>query len=1022
MQEQAGAGFWLSPQQAHLWLAGQQGGSYNAISVIELDGAVEPAAVRTALDQVIARHEVLRTLLQRVPGVKVPFQVVQPEGTVDWDADIPAEFDELLDRERNRKFDLERGPALHALLAGSRLVLTLPAIFSDGPSLLILAGDIRSILKGEALPEAAIRYVQFAQWQRDLLEADEEGDGAAGQDFWKKSAASAPPVPVLPGELAAVYTGPRKSVSLQVATPLLRQMETVAAAHATTLAEVLLGAWEALVWRLTGQPQFRIAVFSAGREYEELRNACGLIGKSLPVTARFEGDLRFSDLVRQAHAGIAEAAGWQEYYAPEDSAAIAFDYAELPAGVLHQEACSEPSKLKLSAQRSGDNLTFTLHFDAARLESAAVQEWGGYLLTLLAAAATDPRTLVSRLPMLSEAQRYRLLTEWNRTEAEYPRKSCIHELFEEQAALTPDRPAVQFEDEELTYRELNERSNQLAHALRAAGVGADSRVGLCVDRGTGVAVALLAILKAGGAYVPVSADHPKARLAQQLNGAAAVVMESKFLAQIPETGGPVLCLDRDSDAWSGQPRSNPERIAAPDNLAYVIFTSGSTGVPKGVAVRHRNLVNYATFIQRLLELDRHPEALQFATVSTFSADLGNTCVFPSLISGGCLHIIAQDTASDSQKLRSYTARYPVDVLKIVPSHLAAILEGGGRDVLPRRYLITGGEALTPRLVAKVAASGAGCEIVNHYGPTETTVGSLTLRLKDYDSQSATAQTIPIGRPVANTRVYILDAQREPVPVGVTGELYIAGAGVTAGYLNQPERTDERFLPDPFAGDGRMYRTGDLARYLPDGNVEFLGRADDQVKIRGFRIELGEIEAALSRQPNVKQAFVMAREDESDDKRLVAYVVGQADSAHLRTALRDDLPEYMIPTAVVVLPKLPLNANGKIDRLALPLPEQAAPAHAYVAPRTPTEAAVASVWETVLRRERIGVDDDFFQIGGHSLLATQIASRLREKLKAPVAVRLMFDHATIAALAAAIDNLQDEADDDAEMDIIPIGRR
>src|SRR5581483_1685219 len=395
---------------------------------------------------------------------------------------------------------------------------------------------------------------------------------------------------------------------------------------------------------------------------------------------------------------------------------------------------------------------------------------------------------------------------------------------------------------------------------------------------------------------------------------------------MPEFSGTTLCLDRDQKLWSAEPGTNPPATTTPENLVYVIYTSGSTGVPKGVAVRHRNLVNYTEFITRRLELEKDSDGLNFATVSTIGADLGNTCIYPALASGGCLHVISYEVSTDPQRFAEYCEKYPVDVLKIVPSHLAALLHSPeAKSLLPNKFLITGGESLTAKLLDRIAELGARCEILNHYGPTETTVGSLTLRLNEYDRKNSS--TIPIGRPTANTQVYILDAEQQPVPVGVVGELYIAGAGVTAGYLNQPERTAERFLPNPFGNDSnaKMYRTGDLARYDEAGRVEFLGRGDDQVKIRGFRIELGEIEAVLAKHAAVKQAAVLAKEDERGDKRLVGYVVAHREHTvscdELKAYLQQQLPDYMVPSAIVQLAKIPLTANGKIDRQALPAPEQ-----------------------------------------------------------------------------------------------------
>jgi acyl-coenzyme A synthetase/AMP-(fatty) acid ligase/acyl carrier protein len=461
-----------------------------------------------------------------------------------------------------------------------------------------------------------------------------------------------------------------------------------------------------------------------------------------------------------------------------------------------------------------------------------------------------------------------------------------------------------------------------------------------------------------------------------------------------------------------------------------------------VAVRHRNLVNYADFIVKRLDLSEHPEGLQFATVSTLGADLGNTCIYPSLISGGTLHIIAYETSTDARALAEYVKKYPIDVLKIVPSHLQALVqsEDAGK-LLPRKYLIFGGETLTPKLLEKIEALKPSCEILNHYGPTETTVGSLTLKLKEYDWRKAGLMSIPIGRPIQNTQVYVLDANLEPVPIGVVGELYIAGAGVTAGYLGLAEKTSERFIPNPFATDAApgvgqtMYRTGDLARYGVDGNIEFLGRGDDQVKIRGFRIELGEIEAVLARHAAVKQVVVLAREDSSGEKRLLAYVVAnrEASSAgsssgvvtgeELRTYLKQQVPDYMVPQAVMVLAKLPLNANGKIDRQELPEPEQAQAARAYIAPRTETEKTIVAIWAEVLRREpgQISVEDNFFDLGGHSLLATQVISRVRERFSVEVPMRAMFDQPLVRGLAQTVEQAKSAGRDGDEVAIARVSR-
>jgi amino acid adenylation domain-containing protein len=699
---------------------------------------------------------------------------------------------------------------------------------------------------------------------------------------------------------------------------------------------------------------------------------------------------------------------------------------------------SERFKLRLQVVRRGTELMLEFHYDAARFDRSAVERIAGYYQNLLAAALANPATAVARLPLLSETERRQVLFAWNDTTTVYPADECLHELFEQQAARVPDKVAVRCGEQALSYRELNERSNQLAHYLRKQGVGPDARVGLCLDRSVSMLVAVLGILKAGGAYVPLNADNPPARLKQQLEGAKALITESKLAGQMPEFSGPTVVIDREEKLWASESKSNPTVNTTPENLVYVIFTSGSTGVPKGVAVRHRNLVNYADFICKKLDLDQHAEGLQFATVSTLGADLGNTCIYPALISGGSLHILPHETATDPRQFAAYTAQHPIDVLKIVPSHLQALLQSTSDEatrILPRKYLVTGGEALTPKLLEKITSLNPSCEILNHYGPTETTVGSLTLELKSYDWKNAGLATIPIGRPIQNTQTYILDRNLEPVPVGVTGELYVAGAGVTAGYLGQPDKTAERFVQNPFSSDpsAKMYRTGDLARYGEDGNIEFLGRGDDQVKIRGFRIELGEIEAVLTQHPAVKQAVVLARASDSnnnDDKRLLAYVVLQREatsagnrhnavtSEALRQHLQQHVPDYMVPQAVMLLAKLPLNANGKLDRQALPEPEQAASQKAYVAPRTPTEQTIAEVWAEVLRRDKskISAEDNFFDLGGHSLLATQVVSRLRQRFLVEIPMRAIFDWPSISGLAEAVDQAQPTPSETQEISI------
>src|SRR5580700_7571150 len=1035
------AGFRLSTQQERL--CSQQAGNTSAFWAeceLLVEGPLDAAKMQAAISSVVQRHEILRTVFQRQTGLKLPFQVILESSDFAWQASDLTGLDESSQREqlhklvgnRDAKFDLEQGPVVHvvlATLASSQhsLVLSLPALCADLRAMQNLAGEIARAYVGRLDDSADVmQYADVAEWQQELLASEET---KTGRDYWRDYGRN-----LDFSSLDSALSGfERKSAAEFFPGVVVKQLELPQLASLTNepLQDFLLAAWHVFLSRMTSRPGVIVGCQFDGRNYPELANTLGVLCKYLPHESVCSDATTFRSVLEQVQHDRDDFRNWQDSFSWSNAGLpagldqgptlpLAFDFAELPSSqavgdlkftTLRQQADCEQFKLKLSVRRQGDRLWLEFYFDLGCLDRSTVKRWASHFLTLLASAVANPERLTSRLPLLDLRERQEFLEDWNQTASDYPRDRCIHQLFEAQVERTPDLPALRYAGECLTYRQLNEQANQLAHYLQSKGVQNDSLVGLCVDRSTGMLVALLAILKAGGAYVPLSADQPKPRLAQQLAGVSAVVTEGKFECLMPAFGGPVVLLDRDSEQWSQQPIVNPQPVTNPESLGYVIYTSGSTGTPKGVAVRHCNLVNYTSFVQRRLELEKCPEPLHFATVSTLGADLGNTCIYPSLISGGCLHVIAHDVAAYSQRFREYMARYPVDVLKIVRSHLMALLNaGGGKEVLPRKHLVTGGEALTIPLMEKIVAAGGSCEVLNHYGPTETTVGSLTLRLNEYDWRNSTAQTVPIGRPIANTRVYVLDTQGEPVPIGVAGELFIAGDGVTAGYVNQPDRTAERFLPEQLGPDPneKMYRTGDLVRYLPDGNIEFLGRVDDQVKIRGFRIELGEIESVLLRHGGVKQAAVLAVADERGDKSLVAYVVGAAGPDELRSYLRGQLPDYMLPSTSVELPRFPLNANGKIDRQALPKPEAVQAAQKEpVSPRTPSEEVIAAIWADVLKRDGVGVEDNFFEIGGHSLLATQIASRLREHFSIPVAVRTVFEAPTIAELARRLDNARRE---------------
>ncbi len=606
---------------------------------------------------------------------------------------------------------------------------------------------------------------------------------------------------------------------------------------------------------------------------------------------------------------------------------------------------------------------------------------------------------------LTDAQRHKLLVEWNNTTREYPQDKCIHRLFEEQVERTPDAIAVVFEEEQLTYRDLNQRANCLAHHLKTFGVGSEVLVGICVERSSEMIVSLLGILKAGGAYLPLDPALPQESLAFRLQDAQVpILLTQKGLlkgedAQVQT----VLYLDADWEIIAQESEANPKSEVIPENLAYVLYTSGSTGQPKGVAIEHRQILNYLYAILDKLQL---PTGASFATVSTFAADLGNTAIFPALCTGGCLHIVSQERATDPKALAEYFGHHPIDCLKITPAHLATLLASKAfSSIVPRQCLVLGGEAASWVEIEKIQQYAPNCRILNHYGPTETTVGVLTYPVSSKQA-NYNSKTVPIGRPIANTQVYILDRHQQPVPIGVPGELHIGGASLARGYLNCPELTSEKFIFNPFSDkiNTRLYKTGDLVRYLSDGNIEFLRRLDRQVKIRGFRIELSEVETAIASHPAVRETVVMAREDIPGRKYLAAYIVSNHSqaltSSTLRDFLQEKLPSYMVPVAFVMLNALPLTPNGKVDHQALPTPDRASQEleTTFVAARTWQEELLARIWCEVLHRPQVSIHDNFFGLGGDSILSILIIAKAKQA-GLQLTPKQIFKHQTIAALAA-----------------------
>jgi amino acid adenylation domain-containing protein len=667
-----------------------------------------------------------------------------------------------------------------------------------------------------------------------------------------------------------------------------------------------------------------------------------------------------------------------------------------------------------------EGLRGMLEYNTDLFDATTIERMAGHFHTLLEGIVTNLEQRIGTLPLLTEPERHQLLVAWNATQTEYPRDLCVHQRFEAQAARTPDRVAVVFEGQRLTYRELNQRANQLAHHLQSLGVGPDVLVGIYVERSLEMVVGILGILKAGGAYLPLDPAYPKERLAFMLEDTQAPVLltQERLLGELPEHRAAVVCLDADREVTAQQSVENPSSGVTSGHLAYVIYTSGSTGRPKGVKIEHRSVVNTLEAMHRESGLT---DADTLLSMTTLSFDISVPELFLPLVVGARVVIVSRTVAADGEQLARALVETGSTVMQGTPASWTLLLSAGweGSD---RLRALCGGEALPQGLAAQLVERMRS--LWNLYGPTETTVWSTVYRVSSVDGP------ISIGRPIANTQIYLLDDHGRPAPIGVPGELYIGGDGVAQGYLNRPGLTAEKFIPDPFGEQpgARLYKTGDLARYLPDGNIQFLGRLDHQVKIRGFRIELGEIEAMLGQHPAMRETVVLAREDEPGDKRLVAYIVPDQEPVptmeELQGYLRAKLPEYMVPSAFVFLDGMPLMPNGKVDRQALPAPERKRPEleSAFAPPRTPTEELLAGVWTQVLGIEQVGIYDNFFELGGHSLLATRVVSRVRDAFQMELPLRCIFEAPTVAELSRVIKEVSAGHAEPRAPRIVPVERR
>lgn len=1055
----------LSFAQQRLWFIDQlepSSATYNIPLALRILGPLNQDALRWAVQEIVRRQESLRTRFPQRDGI--PVQEIEPEAELRIELIDLTEVDEgkreqeavkKAAEEGGKPFDLERGPLVRTQLLRLAeqehvLLVIMHHIISDGWSMEIMLKEFSHLYearcKGKKSPltELPIQYADFSIWQRDWLR------GAVLEkqlDYWKQRLEGLQPLE-LPTDRRrpALIRQEGASVNFKVERERLQDLKRLSREQGTTLYMTCLAAWQALLYRYTGQEDIAVGSPIAGRRWVETEGLIGFFVNTLVLRTGVGGKQSFAELLQQVREITLTAHAHQdlpfeklvEELAPERNSGrtplfqvmfalhsrpnLELELDEIKLTPFRVESPTAKFDLLLTLIEDKEDLEGMLSYRRDLFEADTTQRIIRHYSMLLASSVARPEDAICQLPMLLEGERHQLLVDWNQTAFEWP-KATVVDLFERQVNKAPEALAVEYEGKCLTYRELNGRANQLGRHLRRLGVGPDVRVGLYAERSIELVVGILGVLKAGGAYVPLDPNYPAERLAFMLNesGAAVLLRQVKLPSASPEFNGKVVVMDDDWRESTLESADNLVHQISCDNLAYVVYTSGSTGRPKGIGISHQSLTNHMRWMQEEFRYQPQDRILQ-KTSTSFDASVWE--FYAPLLSGGQLVLLKADGHQNPESLARQITEAGITVVQMVPSVLEAVLQASPArnpettrpDHL--RFVMCGGEVLKLAPV-KVVRKHWGAEVVNLYGPTECTIDATFWRAGlDWNEER-----IPIGKPIANTTVYALDSEMQPVPVGVAGELYIGGAVLARGYVNRPALTAERFVPNPFVftsssaqensglqGGQRLYRTGDRVRWREDGNLDYLERLDEQIKVRGLRIELGEIEAALREQPGVAQAVVVVYEETEGDKRLVAYVVRdpraerfELSKEGLRHGLRKSLPEYMVPGTIVELETLPQTSSGKIDRRALSRisPADYRDEKTYVAPRTVPEEVLANIWAELLQTDRIGIHDNFFELGGHSLLATQLVSRLRERLGAEVAIKTVFESPTLGALAKCI---------------------
>ncbi|WP_027248867.1 non-ribosomal peptide synthetase [Planktothrix agardhii] len=1079
----------LSYAQQRLWFLDQlepNSSFYNVPLALHLEGTLKIDVLEKSLQEIIQRHEALRTNFATVEGN--PVQVIKPESnwqlTLVNGKDSPKyredqEIKKWLEIHSHQPFDLANDSLIRATLLKLSdtehfLLICLHHIVSDGWSMGVFIQELTTFYNAYTkgleplLPELPIQYADFAIWQREYL----QGEIRQNQlNYWQKQLAAAPALLHLPTDRPRPPEQRFEGDQINgILSPELSQdLNKLSREKGVTLFMTLLTAFKVLLYRYTGQEDILVGTPIANRTRSELAGLIGFFVNTLVLRTDLAGNPSFSEALKQVRKTATDAYDHQDLpfemlvealqpernmsYTPlfqvmfglDNEIVDSIDLEGIKATRQPLEFKTSKFDLSLSIQVKEAGLTAIWEYNTDLFDKSTIERLSGHFVNLLTGIIANPEQTVSQLPLLTESERNQLLFDWNQTEIDYKNDLCLHQLFEQQVKQNPQAIAVKLEDEFLTYEELNCKANQLAHYLQSLGVKSDSLVGIFVERSLDMIIGILGILKAGGAYVPLDINYPQERITYLIEDTqlSIVLTQSKFIEQLPKFIPNTICLDQDWSIIAKQSTVSPLVEVDQHNLAYIIYTSGSTGQPKGVMIEHRSVVNYILTTIREYGITSEDQILQFFSIC-FDASVQE--IFVSLLSGATLVLRTEEMLRSSEYFWQCCQKWQLTVLSFPTAYWHQLASELTPDTLPIlskiKLIVIGGEAIQPAKVQQwQTVTGQYSplpRLLNGYGPTEATI---VTTLSEFTSPTIT--NIPIGRPISNTQVYILDACLQPVPVGVAGELHIGGMGLARGYLNRPELTQEKFIPNPFEKDevipptplnkggnepSKLYKTGDLCRYLPDGNIEYLGRIDNQVKIRGFRIELGEIETILSQHIAVKTAIVIAREDETEQKRLVAYIVPQAEGisnpqeqsllavTELRQFLKAQLPEYMVPSAFVILESLPLTSNGKVDRRALPAPDFQSEEQ-YVAPRNPIEEILAAIWVKVLKVEQVGIHDNFFELGGHSLLATQLISRIRKTFKVEMPLRELFVAPTVAALAQVIKRVS-EQEQRTELPILP----